>query len=362
MVLNYFLENWVLILILMAFTAVLKTTVFLNGKTIQRMHVLIGLVLLLSIVVYIEFVLSDHVRYRNLRLVLMAVRYSATPFIIAQVIFTLVKRFRPYVFLPAVGLLLVNFLSIFNGIVFSIDSDNTFHRGPLGFLPFIVAGLYSAFLIYTLFIRSNKTYEEIVPIVFLCFALLSGLILPFVFGKAYSHLFCTIIAIALFVYYVFLILQMTTIDSLTGLLNRKAFYAGTNNKPEEITAVLSIDMNGLKTINDTGGHAAGDEALITLALCFSRALKRGQAAYRIGGDEFVIVCRKTSRSEVIRLAERIRFSVGETEYSCAIGYGLRSNETESIDDILKESDRMMYADKARHYANLEKDGRSPSKQ
>ena len=357
MVSSYFLENWALILILLAFTAILKTTVFLDRRTIQRMYVLIVLVFLLSIVVYIEFLFADQGSNRDLRLILMAVRYSATPFIIAQIIYTLVKKFRPYIFVPAIILALTDFVSIFTGVVFSIDSDNTFHRGPLGLLPFIVAGLYCVFLVYILFKRSNKKSIEIIPIVFLCFAFLSGLVLPFVFGKAYSQIFCTIIAIALFVYYVFLILQLTRIDSLTGLLNRQAFYADIQSKPEEISALLSIDMNGLKTINDTGGHSAGDEALITLALCFTRALKRGQSGYRIGGDEFVIVCRKSSQSEILQLAEHINSSIAKTAYSCSIGYSYRSDGTKPIDDLLKESDRMMYADKAQYYTDLKRDRR-----
>ena len=358
---NYFLQNWALILILLAFTALLKTTAFLSRETVHRMYVLILLVFLLSIVVYVEFLLADQSSHRNLRLVLMALRYSATPIIIAQVIFALVRKFRLRVFILAMILTLIDFISIFTGVVFSIDSDNVFHRGPLGLLPFIVAGFYCVFLVYILYKRSNKKSIEIVPLTFLCFALLTGLFLPFVFGKAYSNLFCTIIAIAMFVYYVFMILQMTSIDPLTGLLNRQAFYADVGSKPAEITALLSIDMNGLKAVNDKGGHAAGDEALVTLALCFSRALSRGQSGYRIGGDEFVIVCRKASRSEVMQLVERIRSAVRDTAYSCSIGYSFRSGESESIDDLLKESDEMMYADKAQYYANIEREagGRSP---
>jgi diguanylate cyclase (GGDEF)-like protein len=321
------------------------------------MYVLIVLIFLFSIVVHIEFLLADQGSNRNLRLILMAVRYSATPFIIAQIIYTLVRKLRPYIFILAIILALINFISIFTGVVFGIDSDNTFYRGPLGFLPYIVAGLYCVFLVYILFKRSNKNSVEIIPIAFLCFAFLSGLVLPFVFGKAYSHIFCTIIAIALFVYYVFLILQLTRIDSLTGLLNRQTFYADIQSKPEEISALLSIDMNGLKTINDTGGHSAGDEALITLAVCFTRALKRGQSGYRIGGDEFVIVCRKSSQSEIMQLAERIKSSVANTPYSCSVGYSYRSDGTKSIDNLLKESDKMMYEDKARYYANSKQDRR-----
>ena len=357
MVSNYFIDNWALILILLAFTAILKTTVFLDRTTIQRMYVLIVLIFLFSIVVYIEFFLADQGGNRNLRLVLMAVRYSATPFIIAQIIYTLVKKFRPYIFIPAIILIIINFISIFTGVVFGIDSNNTFYRGPLGLLPFIVAGLYCVFLVYILYKRSNKESIEIIPIAFLCFVFLSGSVLPFVIGKAYSRVFCTIIAIALFVYYVFLILQLTRIDSLTGLLNRQAFYADIQSKPEEISALLSIDMNELKTINDTGGHSAGDEALITLAVCFTRVLKRGQSCYRIGGDEFAVVCRKCSQSEIMQLAERIKSSVANTPYSCSIGYSYCSDGTKTIDDLLKESDKMMYADKAQYYTNSKRDRR-----
>ena len=241
--------------------------------------------------------------------------------------------------------------------MFSIDDAHIFHRGPLGFLPFVVAGLYCVFLVYILIKRSNKKSTEIIPIVFLCFALFSGLVLPFVYGKAYAHIFCSIIAIALFVYYVFLILQLTTIDTLTGLLNRQAFYADIGRNPENITALLSLDMNGLKTINDTGGHAAGDDALVTLAVCFTRALKRGQSCYRVGGDEFVIVCRKASRSEVMKLIERIKNAVAETKYSCSIGYSYRSDAGESVDDLLQKSDEMMYADKAQYYTDSRQDRR-----
>ena len=108
-------------------------------------------------------------------------------------------------------------------------------------------------------------------------------------------------------------------------------------------------MNGLKKINDTEGHIAGDEALVTLALCFARPLKNKQYGYRIGGDEFLIVCRKTPKEGVLRIVEQIKKSVPETQYSCAIGYSFNLEGNKSIDDLLKESDEMMYLEKEKHY-------------
>ena len=342
---DYLLQNWGLILILSAFAISLKTTVFQGKKTIRHLYAMIAIIFLLSIVVFAEFRLADAGRMKELRSVLTAVRYSATPLILAYVIYVLIGNVHWFAFLPAAILAVLDFVSIFTGIVFRIDGDGTFRRGPLGLLPFIMVGLYCVFLVFLLLKRKT----ELAPIVFLVFACGSGLILPFVFKSDYSQIFCTTLAVVLFVYYVFSILQLTKKDSLTGLLNRQAYYAEIERDPESISALISIDMNGLKTINDTDGHAAGDKALVTLARCFMRANQRWQSVYRIGGDEFVIVCRRTSHNEVIKLVERIRKCVAETKYSCSVGYSYTADGTKPIETLLKESDEMMYAEKARFH-------------
>lgn len=354
---DYILQNWPLILILMAFVISLFTTVFLEKKTIVRLYVLIAAIFLLSIVVFIEFYYADDPTKNTLRNVLMAIRYSATPLIITQIIMTLVKRIRWYIFIPDIVLVILNFISIFTGIVFSLDEKGDLVRGPLGFVPYLFVGIYAVFLIFILVKRSNKKVIEIVPISFLAVALGSGLVLPFIFREAYASIFCNTIAIAVFAYYEFLILQLTKKDSLTGLLNRHAYFADISFDPKSITALVSIDMNGLKYINDHVSHLAGDEALITLSLCFNRALKGRETGYRIGGDEFIIVCRKTTEEEVLKLVERIKKNVSETKYSCAIGYGLNLSGEKDIEELLRESDAMMYDDKDRYYQETGRDRR-----
>lgn len=354
---EYLVQNWPLILVLLAFIISLITTVFLDKKTIIRMFLLVGAVFLLSIVVFVEFYIAGNSELRNLRIALMAIRYSATPLIIALITFTLVKRLRWFIFIPAIALVVVNVVSIFTGIVFSINESNELVRGVLGYLPFIMVGLYSILLIYLLIRRSNKSKMEIVYIIFLAFALGSGVILPFVLRGDFATIFCTIIAIALFSYFEFSVLQFTKKDALTGLLNRHAYYSDVKNDAKSITAIVSIDMNGLKAINDNVGHAAGDEALVTLSLCFIKALKNREYGYRIGGDEFIIVCRKTSEEEVYGLLDRIRKNVSETEYSCSIGFALNMDGDKHIDELLKESDQMMYSEKEHYYLESGNDRR-----
>lgn len=347
--LEYLLQNWAMILVLIAFAIMLKISVFLDKKTIRRMYILIGVVFLLSIIVYTEFHLTEINQYPLARAWMIAVRYSATPFILGLVLFALVKRARWYVLIPAALLAIFNVVSVYTGIVFSINEEGAMVRGALGYFPYVGVGVYSLVLVYVLVHQSNKRPSEIIPIVFLAFTFVSGMIFPFLVGKEYSKIFCTTIAIGLFVYYVFLFLQLTTKDALTGLLNRQSFYAEIHKKQKDITAVISIDMNGLKAINDNEGHLEGDLALTTLASCFTRAVSLRQSVYRLGGDEFTIVCRKTSMEEVDLVIERIRRYVGGTRYSCSIGYCYSDKESKSIKEMVKVSDEMMYADKAHYY-------------
>ena len=348
---EYILEDWILIIILIAFVIVLATTSVLSKKSTTRLYFLIGGVFLLSIVVFLEFYFERNGLYPMARTVLMALRYSSTPFIIAQIIFAHVKKIKPFVFLPAIALLIVEIISIFTGVVTRVNDAGELVRGPLRLLPFIIAGLYCVFLIAVLYRRSNRRLLEIIPIVFLVIAFASGLIFPFIYGDKYSRLFCPTIGGALFIHYVFSILQLTKKDGLTGLLNRQAYYNDTGRSFKDITAIISMDMNGLKVVNDTYGHAAGDEALITLALCFNRACSVKQFAYRMGGDEFAIVCFKMSEEEVIGLVNKINKYVSETKYTCSIGYSYQQGGFANIDELLKASDEKMYLNKAEFYKN-----------
>jgi len=346
---DYLLQNWPLILILLAFVISLLTTVFLEKKIIVRMYFLIGIIFALSIVVFIEFYFANNIEYRTLRTVLMAIRYSATPVILALICMTLIKKMHWAIFIPSLVLILLNFISIFTGIIFKIDDTNTLIRGPIWLIPYIAVGLYSIFLIYLLIKRSNKRLMEIIPIVFLAVSLGSGLVLPFIFREAYASIFCVTIAIALFAYYEFSVLSLTKKDSLTGLLNRHAYFADISNDPRSITALISIDMNGLKDLNDKAGHLAGDEALVTLSICFLRPLNNKQSAYRVGGDEFIIVCRRTFKDDVLKIVERIKKSVADTKYTVSIGYSFNFEGDKPIYELLKESDKMMYEEKEKYY-------------
>ena len=74
-------------------------------------------------------------------------------------------------------------------------------------------------------------------------------------------------------------------------------------------------------------------------------------------NQFALVCRKASQEDIAQLVVRIKDNVAESGYSCSIGYSYRADKEKSIDTLLKESDEMMYADKAEYYSNFKRDRR-----
>ena len=117
---------------------------------------------------------------------------------------------------------------------------------------------------------------------------------------------------------------------------------------EEITAFISMDMDGLKEINDNHGHFAGDIALKALADCFWNAAHKNQRVYRIGGDEYVILCLGSNEEDVKGLIDCIKKEVSKTEYSCSIGYAMKTEDS-TIDMIYKLADAKMYEEKQLFY-------------
>ena len=90
--------------------------------------------------------------------------------------------------------------------------------------------------------------------------------------------------IASMTFYLFLRSQDLNHDALTRLWSRLSFYEDCRTLRNAVTAVASVDMNGLKRINDRFGHEAGDQALQTIALALRRIMSRKAIAYRTGGD------------------------------------------------------------------------------
>lgn len=152
----------------------------------------------------------------------------------------------------------------------------------------------------------------------------------------------------------------STHDILTGLYNRQYFELEIDrlqNSRRQPVSILVMDMNGLKEINDTQGHAAGDEQLRVAAREIRKAFRPDDVVARIGGDEFVILLPETDTATTIKVVERVKEVIYEfnqlnpehNPISFAIGFAT-SESTPDLRDVLRNADRDMYVQKASHYA------------
>ena len=144
------------------------------------------------------------------------------------------------------------------------------------------------------------------------------------------------------------------IDPLTKLGNRRSYEQALEALDEQSSLPLSVilgDVDHLKLVNDSGGHAAGDDLLRTIAQILSSACPNDARVYRIGGDEFVVLlpCTPTASAEaiVMTIHEIIAQNNGPSPYNFSISLGVATKETEeqSLLECIAQADRTMYSNK-----------------
>ena len=353
---DYLSEHWSMLVPLIGMSILLITDIHLERQMIRRIAVTTGLLFLYSVFCYIETYLGNQSEYSIFRSILSATNYSLIDFILVEIIMIVYREKRFFVLIPAILNAIICFISIPTGIVFSFDENNFFHRGPLGHIAYIVCGIYLIYFIFRMFTKGKRQKEEYPLLVFLFLTATLCLIIPLFLYAPVMHWFVSTIAIDILLYYVYLLQRYTKRDPLTKLLNRQSYYSDTEKYFDYITSVITIDMNGLKEINDNQGHVAGDVALKALGDCFYKAARSGQRVYRIGGDEFVLVCLNSSEDDVKSLIERIRNEVSQTAYTCSIGYAMQTGNC-TIDNLYHEADKRLYEEKKAFYERTGKDRR-----
>ncbi|WP_229458941.1 GGDEF domain-containing protein [Massilia glaciei] len=132
-----------------------------------------------------------------------------------------------------------------------------------------------------------------------------------------------------------------------GLLN-KWRYRGPHS---DLMAVVFIDLDHFKRVNDTHGHATGDEVLRAFAMSVQRAIRTTDKLVRWGGEEFLIVCLGTSGTEAHGLAEKLRAAMPNQIWPCGqqmtASFGVTALQPgEDIGEAIKRADSALYGAKA----------------
>lgn len=151
-------------------------------------------------------------------------------------------------------------------------------------------------------------------------------------------------------------------DPMTELYNRRGFYQNITQMFEDavkegvkFVAIVSADLDGLKGINDTYGHAEGDNAIKTVGMALEHAAVNGEICARFGGDEFVAAgiidsaegYAENFKKRVKTYLDAYNKTSGKPyEVIASIGIVCKAPDGSSMDDLIKVSDDLMYADKA----------------
>jgi diguanylate cyclase (GGDEF)-like protein len=138
-------------------------------------------------------------------------------------------------------------------------------------------------------------------------------------------------------------------DALTGVPNRRAFDRElarlASGGGTATTAVLIIDLDKLKPLNDASGHATGDKALRAVAAALTGQLRGRDLLARIGGDEFCAVLEGTDTDEAVEVADRIVRAVRSLDLTITVSVGIATGPNVAIHDTLHRADRAMYVAK-----------------
>jgi diguanylate cyclase (GGDEF)-like protein/PAS domain S-box-containing protein len=150
---------------------------------------------------------------------------------------------------------------------------------------------------------------------------------------------------------------LATTDSLTGLVNRRQLFTGLQREISRAQrhatplALVMLDIDHFKNINDTWGHSAGDDMLKAIADVCRRVTRGEDIVARLGGEEFAIVMPMTDKEEALRLAERLRQRIGELTLVSAAGENIQCTASfgvavlgagDSPDQLLARADAALY--------------------
>ena len=145
-------------------------------------------------------------------------------------------------------------------------------------------------------------------------------------------------------------------DALTGVLNRRAFESQLTTLirtaiPQQPLAVLYLDLDQFKVVNDTCGHVAGDELISQISMILQQNVRAGDLLARLGGDEFGIVLMDCGDSDAIRIAEQLRASVASIRFAwtgqyfavgVSVGMVAVTHDGSTLKEVMKSADAACY--------------------
>ena len=289
------------------------------------------------------------------------------------------------------GLLALNavfqIISAFFGLTVVIDSHHVYSKGPLypaylALCMIVILMVITVFFLYGRLFRRRNRFSLYAILLLVLVGFMIQVALPG--GYRVAYLSMTMGAALLYIHISEFSQQETDdtvsrqqaqieTDALTGLYSRLAYSNelqrrdGAGRLPDGFAAVM-LDIDGLKSVNDSLGHEAGDELIVGAAACIKKVFEGLGRCFRTGGDEFVVLG-EMSRGQAADALRRLDTEcaawtgrlVGRLHLSA--GFALAEDRAGlSAEALVREADQAMYEAKAKYYALSGKDRRARSRE
>ncbi len=271
--------------------------------------------------------------------------------------------------------IIYQFISFFTGWMIKVDSSNIYSHGP-GYNIYVATYLLITILVIIEFFIYGKKFKKQnrISLFAILLFVLTGIVMQEVLGHSVRTAYVSLVLCLALLYIhnqefselasddkMHEQLIKISVDPLTGISSRYAYNQEVLNLkalktlPSNLVAI-SIDINGLKRVNDNFGHLAGDELICGASQCISNTFVKYGKCYRTGGDEFIVFIHSDTDDEIKRLMAVLKDNAKAWRGSLApylslsVGYAKVSNfDNVTIENLISLADQKMYADKNKYY-------------
>ncbi len=247
----------------------------------------------------------------------------------------------------------INIATYWTGWIFYIDAGGNYTRGDYYYIQMSINIFYYILLTIAIFINDIDYDKDDIQLLSIIFALpIIAAIIQIVYPEYYLIWVST--ALSLMLYYIFLRELQFKFDMISGIKNRRAFNNKMNQlcKSKKDAAIVVLDLNDLKKINDSKGHEDGDKVIYNFAQLLQDSFKYVGVAYRTGGDEFCVICVNTIKEQLEASFKQLedlleKYNIEhDLKIAFAYGYEFYSGEGD-IFKIFEIADKKMYEYKSK---------------
>lgn len=341
------ISNFFTISIIIGLAIQLRTGELFDKKIEVIFSIGLSFIFVLTFADMIDYYLAGQDTLNNFRYVTSILGYIIRPLTLVIFISILLRNksynSRLILWLPLIIEAVIVITSPYTHLMFYFDQNNGFHRGPLGYIAHILSAGYDiAFIVVAIQLRRSSEFNEIMTAFYIVIVTSTATLLES--GLGLKFLLPGAMAISCTIYYTYLYVQIYKFDGLTELLNRRSFYTSSEKMKNSNFAIISIDLNDLKKVNDTNGHQAGDIFICTVANTLKIASHKKYRLYRTGGDEFMALGLNQDEDSACSFINEVKELLNDTQYTASYGYAMYEAGMD-FEGVCASADMNMYEDK-----------------